>query len=375
MPSPLRIGVIGATGQGGYGHGLDRAFQDVPNTKIVAVADQNQEAGQKKAAAIGANRSYTDFRKMLDTEKLDIVCIGPRWLTRRVEMVEAVAAAGCHIYCEKPFAPDLVSADRMRTACRRAGIKLAMAHQWRAMPPIRQAIKEIASGQYGRLLRASTRPKDDHRGGGEELLVHGTHWFDLLITMAGLPRWAGGHIQVGHRDATVKDRTDATEPVGPITGDSISALWGFPGGVRGYFESTAHLSIRGKSNFDNLYGVFLECERAAIQFRQPGDAWVYPAPKVLPDQKHLTWRRITIPGWHTDGNGRPRNVRRTWIHHGNTVLAADLVEAISRNREPLSGLDHAMAITEMVQGVYASHLAGGSRMPIPLVNRKHPLEA
>ena len=96
---------------------------------------------------------------------------------------------------------------------------------------------------------------------------------------------------------------------------------------------------------------------------------------MLPDQKHLAWRRITIPGWHTDDNGRPRNVRRTWIHHGNTVLAADLVEAIREKREPLSGLDHAMAITEMVQGVYASHLSGGCRLSIPLVVRQHPLES
>ena len=76
MPRSLRVGVIGATGQGGYGHGLDRAFQDVPNTKIVAVADQDRAAGQKTADAVEANRSYTDFRKMLDAEKLDIVCIG-----------------------------------------------------------------------------------------------------------------------------------------------------------------------------------------------------------------------------------------------------------------------------------------------------------
>tara|TARA_B110000014_G_scaffold25281_1_gene16076 strand:- start:263 stop:1390 length:1128 start_codon:yes stop_codon:yes gene_type:complete len=370
----LRIGVIGATGQGGYGHGLDSAFRQVPGTTIVAVADPNREAGQKKARELGAENSHTDFRRMLDNEQLDIVCIGPRWLTHRVEMVEAAAEAGCHIYCEKPFAADLVSADRMHSACRQAKVKLAMAHQWRAMPPIRRALQDIAAGRHGRLLRASTRPKDDHRGGGEELLVHGTHWFDLLITMAGQPRWASAHIQVGHRDATARDRTDATEPVGPITGDSISALWGFRDGVRGYFESTAHLSVRGKSNFDNLYGVFLECERAAIHFRQPGDAWVYPAPKVLPDHKHLSWKKIVIPGWHTDEDGKPRDVRRTWIAHGNTVLARDLFDAIREDREPLSGLQNAMSITEMVQGAYASHFAAGRRLPIPLTDRKHPLE-
>ncbi|GIS63066.1 MAG: hypothetical protein CM1200mP2_52910 [Planctomycetaceae bacterium] len=111
MPRSLRVGVIGATGQGGYGHGLDRAFQGVPNTKIVAVADQDQWPGRKRPTP-SEPTAATPISARCSTRKLDIVCIGPRWLTRRVEMVEAVAAAGCHIYCEKPFAPDLVSADR-----------------------------------------------------------------------------------------------------------------------------------------------------------------------------------------------------------------------------------------------------------------------
>ena len=370
----LRVAVIGASGRGDYGHGLDTAFLDVPGTELVAVADHDPAGAARAARRVGVSRDYRDYRQMLATERPDIVCVGPRWLTQRVEMVEAAAAAGCHVYCEKPFAPDLVSADRMLAACRTAKTKLALAHQWRAMPPIRQAIADVAAGKYGRLLRATARPKDDHRGGGEELLVHGTHWFDLIIALAGLPRWVSGHVQVGHRDATRRDRTDGTEPVGPLTGDSISAMFGFPRGVRGYFESTAGLSIRGRSKFDNLYGVSLECERAAIHFRQPGDAWVYPAPRVLPDLKHLVWKRLTVAGWHTDKAGRPRNVRKTWIRDGNRVLAIDLVDAIRKDRAPLSGPTHALAITEMVQGVYASHFAEGRRLPIPLETRGHPLQ-
>ena len=371
---PLRVAVIGASGRGDYGHGLDTAFADVPGTRLVAVADHDPAGAARAAKRIGVSQHYRDYRRMISSERPDIVCVAPRWLTQRVEMIETAAAAGCHVYCEKPFAPDLVSADRMLAACRTAKTRLAMAHQWRAMPPIRQAITDVLAGKYGRLLRATARPKDDHRGGGEELLVHGTHWFDLIITLAGLPRWVSGHVQVGHREATQRDRTDGTEPVGPLTGDSISALFGFAKGVRGYFESTAGLSIRGRSKFDNLYGVSLECERAAIHFRQPGDAWIYPAPRVLPDLEHLTWKRLTVPGWHTDAAGRPRNVRKLWIRHGNRVLATDLVEAIREDRDPLSGPAHALAITEMVQGVYASHFSEGRRLPIPLETRRHPLQ-
>ena len=42
-------------------------------------------------------------------------------------------------------------------------------------------------------------------------------------------------------------------------------------------------------------------------------------------------------------------------------------------RDPLSPLRSGILITEMVQGVYASHLADGKRLSIPLAERKHPL--
>ena len=55
---------------------------------------------------------------------------------------------------------------------------MAIAHQWRAMPPIQQAIQDIGAGRFGKLLRMRARPKDDSRGGGEELLLHGTPRLD-----------------------------------------------------------------------------------------------------------------------------------------------------------------------------------------------------
>ena len=85
-------------------------------------------------------------------------------------MIEAAASVGSHIYCEKPVAGSLIEIDAIVNACSRGNIKMAIAHQWRAMPSIRQAIRDVVSGKFGKLLRIWTRPKDDSRGGGEELL-------------------------------------------------------------------------------------------------------------------------------------------------------------------------------------------------------------
>ena len=237
---------------------LDAAFEGIDGVEVVAVADHDPKGLAAAGDRLGVSRLYSDYRRMLAAEKPDLVSIAPSWVTERVPMVEAAAAAGCHIYCEKPAAGSLADVDRIEAACRRAKVEMAVAHQWRAMPPVQKAIEEVKAGRFGKLLRIRGRPKD---GGGEELLLHGTHMFDLMMAFAGEPRWASGHVTVGNRDATRDDAGQGTAPVGPVLGDSISAVFGFDEAVRGFFDSTANLAVPGESSFDHLFGLSLECER------------------------------------------------------------------------------------------------------------------
>ena len=366
-----RIAVIGSTGKGGYGHGLDTAFVGVEGAVITAVADDNPAGLAAAGKLLKVDTLYADYRQLLETERPDIVCLGTRWLTDRVAMIEAIAAAGCHLYCEKPLVADLVALDAISTACQKHRVKLAMAHQWRAMPPVQLAIAQLKAGKWGRPLRLRARAKDDARGGGEELIVHGTHWFDLMIAIAGRPEWVFGQVTVQGRDATRADVRQGTEPVGPIAGDAISAMFGFPPGVRGGFESTAGVYRGKQSPFGVLYGLQVECEQALLHFCQPGDVYIYPAPTVQPDDPKLTWEKLWVEEWHFTPEHLPRP-RGDWLHYGNQVLARDLLQAIDTNREPLSGLPTVGFVTEMIQGVYASHLSG-KRLSLPLVERRHPL--
>ena len=368
-----RVAVIGSTGKGNYGHGLDTAFQNVERAEIVAIADDSDSGRQEVAARLQVNNTYSDYRQMLTKEHPDIVCIGPSWLTERVSMVQHAAENGVHIYCEKPFAPTLKHADQMYTACNNAGIKLAMAHQWAAMPPIRTTLRALKENKYGRIQRLYIRPKDDARGGGEELLLHGTHLFDLLIALAGDPQWVFGHLLINDQDVTKSDGTEATHPIGPIAGNSITAVIGFEKGIRGFFDSTSHLSVDKDRTFDHLFGLTIECENKRIQFRSPGDVYFYDAPTVLADIEHLTWNKLWMDDWHFNPEHLPRPLKKQWLHIGNKILANDLIDAIEANRSPISGIEHAMNITEIVQGVYASHFSH-ERVDLPLHNRSHPLE-
>lgn len=381
MPAKrFRVAVIGSTGRGDYGHAIDTAFRDIERAEIVAVADDNAAGLKLAAQRLNVDATFSDAREMLDRVKPDVVCVGPRWVTDRVAMLSAAASTGCHVYCEKPFVADLTSADAIQSAFATHRVRLAMAHQWRAMPPVQRALSEIRSGKFGRVLRMRARPKDDARGGGEELLVHGTHWFDLMIAIAGAPRWVSGHLQVKGREATKADRREGSEPVGPICGDAILALFGFDDGIIGSFDSTANTapSSRRRSDtsklaWDSVYGLTIECEEAVLQLRQPGDVFVYPANGILPDLESLEWKKLWIEDWHFTPEHQPRPIRQEWLSLGNRALANDLLDAIEQNREPLSPLRNAMLITEMVQGVYASHFADGRRLPLPLAERTHPL--
>ena len=369
MPSKTyRAAVIGSTNRGNHGHGLDTAFLGNERIELVAVADDNAEGLQATAKRLGVTKPYSDFRRMLAEVKPNLVSIGPRWVDQRVAMVTAAAEAGAHIYCEKPLAGSLADADAMLSACEKAGVKMAVAHQFRAAAPVRKALKNVAAGKYGPVVRMHARPKDDGRGGGEELIVHGTHLFDLMIAVAGPPRWVNGHVAVGARDATRADRREATEPLGPVAGDSIAATFGFDRGVRGFFDSTADLHRADRP----VYGLLIECAEAMLHVRSPGDVYIYAAGALVSDNPKLTWEKLWIEDWHFHPDHTPRP-SKDWIDRGNRILVSDLLTAIETNREPTTGGAAARGALEMIQGVYASHFASGARLPLPLQDRAHPL--
>lgn len=368
MSKKYRVGIIGSTNKGGYGHGMDTAFQGIDAFEVVALSDDDPAGLAATGKRLGITRQYADYREMLSKEKLDIVGIGPRWLTQRVPMVTAAAEAGCHLFVEKPLAASLKDSDAMLAACERAKVKAMMAHQLHTMPPIRQAFAEIRSGKYGKVLRMYGQPSDDARGGGEELIVHGTHFFDLMIELTGSPRWVSAHLGAGDRDVTLADRREGREPIGPIAGDSAAVMIGFDHGVRGFWNSTANLNAGGV-----IYGLLIQCEKGTIHMRPSGEIYIYPGPVIEPENEKRSWQKLWVEDWHFDAEHKLRSMK-DFIHRGNKLLLEGFLAAIEKDTEPPASMRAAGYITEIIQGAYASHFAGGKRLAIPLEDRQHPLE-
>ena len=353
-----RAAIVGHTGRGNYGHEWDRAFRSLSSVEVVAIADPD-DAGRRAAKARSqAARDYRDYREMLAKEKPDLVAICPRWPDQRVEMATAAAEAGSHMLIEKPLARSVEDADRIVALAEKHKLKIQVGHTARPHPITLQVRAMLRDGAIGDLLEIRSRGKEDRRAGGEDLMVLGTHCVDLLRFFAGDPAWVFAHVTAGGREVRRSDAREGTEPVGPVAGDRIAALFSFPGGVAGYFGSAAS-DVRSGTRF----GVTL-CGSKGIIFLPlsnvpSGPAMILRSPSWAMEGNAGCWQTIEPP---PEGRGRERE-------SANAMMVADLLDAIENNREPVCGARDGLWTIEMVAGVYQSQLSGG-RVGFPLRDRR-----
>ena len=355
-PRAYRAVLIGATSRGGYGHDWDLAWNGTGRVTVTAVADPD-EAGRKRAMErSGAARGYADYREMISREKPDLATICPRWLDQRVAMFTAAAQAGAHILMEKPFAASLRDADLMVATAERYGVKVQVGHTARAAAVTARVRDLLGGGSLGDLLEVRARGKEDGRAGGEDLMVLGTHTFDLMRYFAGNPEWVFAHVSERGRDLTGTMMHSAGEPVGLVGGDQVAAMFCFPSSLHAYFGSKP-----GQDQSGRRFGITLYGSRGVIfvpLFDVPSSpAYLLRNPAWVGDEGHR-WERIDYPA------GTAVSTRGAI----NQIMALDLLDAIEQDREPLCGARDGRWTVEMVAGVYQSQFA---RRPVdfPLTNR------
>ena len=364
MRPTYRVAVIGRTGRGNYGHATDTAWLSVPNTRVVAVADDDKAGLAAAAKRLKVDRTYSDYRKMLDEVKPDIVTIAQRWIDQHRDMAVAAAERGIHIYMEKPFCRSLQEADEIVAACDKARVKFALAHPTRYSPKLQTIRKLIDDGAIGTVLEYRARGKEDRRGGGEDLWVLGTHALDMIRALGGKPNWCLSRVTQQGKPITKRDVIDGAEGIGPLAGDAVEAMFRMPDGSNAYFSSHRNafgrpsrygLQIRGSAGIIEL----LEGPMPSVKYL--GD------PGWSPGRSGKNWQDVSSAGIGqpeplTDGKFRAR-------HH---LAIEDLLDAIENDRQPLDGVEVARDVTEMILAVFESHRLG-KPVPLPLEERRHPL--
>src|SRR3974390_3131048 len=150
----LRIGLIGS-GFMGKAHGFGdttaaRGF-DLPfELELRTIADINDEAATKAAAALGFSRATSDWRSLVADRDIDVVNItAPNALHK--EMALSAIAAGKHVYCEKPLAPLAADAREMAEAAEAAGARTQVGFNYLCNPMLGLARGMIEAGELGEI--------------------------------------------------------------------------------------------------------------------------------------------------------------------------------------------------------------------------------
>jgi predicted dehydrogenase len=359
--------IIGDSKMGGYGHWIHHAFALRDDVIPVALADPVESERAKFAKTVGAERSYADYREMLEKERPDLVAVGPRCTIKHQEYLLACAEVGTHGFIEKPLCDDLASGDRMVAAAEAKNLKWAIAFIFRGMPEVQHAWKMVhEKGLIGTVLEARARGKEDHRAGGEDMIVLGAHVLDLMcFFMGGRPLWCAADVTTNGHPATPADVCKAREPLGPIVGDRIHAMYGFPGGAVGYFDS-----VKNPDGNGGRFGIDIYGSRGVVSIRIPPDdlgvnvQWFDGSPWA-PGKKSAGWRPLpNAPVVQV----KDKNLER------NKIITDDLIAAIEENRRPAISIQDGLRSWEMTQAVFESCVQGGGRVALPLVNRSHPLK-
>ena len=353
---PVRAAVIGHTGRGDYGHGLETIFSGRTGIVVVGLADPDAEGRHRAATRAGALRAYADWREMLEREKPNLVSLAMRHADQHHEIAKAVLRSGAHLYCEKPFTRTPAEADDLLAEASQRNLKIAVAHTLRVLPEIVRLRQAIAEGFFGALVEMRAYGKQDTRAGGEDMMVLGSHLFDLFRMFAGDPIWCTGRVLAGDREVTKADARLVKDNVGLVAGNRVFAQFAFPQGIHATFTSAGELRAATAG-----WGIEFHLENGAvrIQLDLPPTVFVRRSSEWQASGRTDTWEPLAASVLKEPAPTA-------------TNAAADWLDAIAQDREPIcSGKNGAWAV-EMAMGVYQAALTG-SRATFPLAARTHPL--
>jgi predicted dehydrogenase len=362
-----RVGVIGHTGRGNFGHGLDTMWLRIPESEIVAIADADAKGLADAKKKLSVTTGFADYRQMLAETKPDIVAVGPRHVDQHRDMIVAAAQSGARaVYVEKPFCRNLEEADDILAACEKAGTKLAIAHRNRQHPVLPVIAKLIEEGLIGRVLEMRGRGKEDTRGGSLDLWVLGSHIINVVSYFGGEPISCSAEVKQDGHLITKADVKEGDEGIGLLVGNEVHARYELAKGLTLYFDSIKEAGVKEAG-----FGLQIIGTKGIIDFRIDAEplAHLLPGSPFQPKSGPRTWVPITTGGV---GVVEPiKDLGRMVSSH--EVAGRDLTACIEQNRTPLCDGVQGKQTIEAISAVFESHRLGGQRVNFPLQTRVNPL--
>lgn len=179
---PVRVGCLG---MGWWSDVLADAVTRSGAITIVSCFTRSDEKRQAFAAKYGC-QAAPSYDAMLEDQSIEAI-INTTPNDVHLETTRAAAAAGKHVFLDKPIANTVADARGLTDACRSAGVILALGYQRRRESQVRWIRQQIDAGEFGRLVNAEANISRDRLG-----KVDLTSW---RYTSAGMP--GGVMLQIG----------------------------------------------------------------------------------------------------------------------------------------------------------------------------------
>ncbi|MGI9338025.1 MAG: Gfo/Idh/MocA family protein [Gammaproteobacteria bacterium] len=379
----LRIGVIG---MGWMGHAHSRSWlalsQFYPElhlrARLVACADTDAARRADAKARYGFSKVYADWRDLIAAGEIDALSItAPNFL--HLQMIEAAAKAGMHIYCEKPAGKNANETRRAALCAKRAGVLSAVGYNYRFAPMVQYCRKLLDGGHFGeveqldcRFLsmygsdpmgRLSWRYDKNYAGAGAggDMLSHAA---DMAVFLAGGIAEVSAHRRLfiakrplppGEKDNKGEGETHfaagkESDPKGAVTNeDYIGALVKFDNGAAGFLESSR--VARGP-----------KCEMAFALYGRRGSArWNFEKMNEL--QLYLPNGKAANDGYASllAGSAHPQHSRfnpgdgiGAGFEDLKKMEAAKFAADIKNGKQQQSGLQQAASAAEVVAAALRS---------------------
>ena len=146
---PIAVGIAGL-GRSGWRIHVP-TLEALPDAyRIAAVSDPSAERRGEAEQRLGCP-AHADFQSMLADDRIELVVLATPSHLHADQASEAMRA-GKHVIVEKPFAPDLASADRMLAAARETGRVLTGSQNYRYVGDFLKIREVVESGKLGRIL-------------------------------------------------------------------------------------------------------------------------------------------------------------------------------------------------------------------------------
>ncbi|MCP4317004.1 MAG: Gfo/Idh/MocA family oxidoreductase [Hyphomicrobiales bacterium] len=166
------VGLIG-TGYMGKCHALawnavNRVFDDCPEIRLAHLADITAEQARAKAREFGFENSTDDWTEVVGDPDVDVVSVTtPN--SFHAEMAIAALEAGKHVWCEKPMAPSIEDATRMRDAARDSKGTAILGYNYIQNPIMLHIRSLLEAGEIGEVNHVRFEMDEDFMADPEAL--------------------------------------------------------------------------------------------------------------------------------------------------------------------------------------------------------------